>query len=218
MIISIAIDLDLGHLKHDHKEAEKMRMRGLLITLAAIALLLTVPGPAAAAAGKPAKPTIMKGCTACHEAEQNTLRGKFVGFSEKFSTVSVDVGPLVWVVSYDGRTEGSQTLKEMKKGKEMKLRWEGTQDKPLATLIKPKPPLAVPEEKQVSFGELRALIQKSPEKGGYALFDSRPTDAFMEGHIPFAENLPYPRLKQMGEKALPSNKDMLIVFYCGGFA
>ena len=187
--------------------------RSFVLTALMMILTLALPGATLAA-----KPSIMKGCQACHEAEANTLRGKFVGFSEKFHTVSVDIGPLVWVVKYDDGTEGTQTLKEMKKDNEMKLLWKGTENSPVATLIKPKPPLTVPDEKQISFNELRALIQKSPQKGKYTLIDSRPPAAYMEGHIPYADNLPYPKLKKMGESALPKDKGQLLIFYCGGFA
>jgi hypothetical protein len=190
------------------------RSYALIALLLALALVL----PVAAEARKMGKPSIMKGCTACHEAEQGTLRGKFVGFSEKFNTVSVNVGKLVWVVKYDDKTGGTKTLTEMKKNKEMKLVWKGTEKKPVATLIKPKPPLKVADEKQVSFKQLQALIQKSPEKGKYTLIDSRPPAAFMAGHIPYANGLPYPKLKKMGAAALPKAKDNLLIFYCGGFA
>ena len=84
-------------------------MRKFFIALSAVllALALVIPGagPAdAKSAKKRGKPSIMKGCKACHEAEKNTLRGKFVSYSEKFNSVSVNVGPLVWVVKYDGKT------------------------------------------------------------------------------------------------------------------
>jgi len=191
-----------------------MRSR-MPFVLTAILLALTLVLPASALAGKP---SIMKGCTACHEAEKNTLRGKFVGFSEKFKTVQVNVGKLVWVVKYDDMTNGLDTLSSMKKNKEMKLVWTGTEKKPIAKLIKPKPPLKVADEKQVSFRELKALIQKSPAKGKYTLIDSRPPAAYMAGHIPYATSLPYPKLKKKQAAALPREKDNLLVFYCGGFA
>ena len=113
--------------------------RSLVLTALILALTVALPG-ATLAAKKMAKPSIMKGCKACHESEKNTLRGKFVGFSEKFNTVSVNVGKLVWVVKYDNKTGGVNTLTKMKKNKEMKLVWTGTEKKPVATLIKPKPP------------------------------------------------------------------------------
>lgn len=196
-----------------------MRMRkSFVLTALLLALTLVLPGAALAAKKKAGKPSIMKGCKACHEAEKNTLRGKFVGFSDKFKTVQVNVGKLVWVVKYDDKTKGTGSLSKMKKNKEMKLIWTGTEKKPVATLIKPKPPLKVAEEKQVSFKELKGLIQKSPAKGNYTLIDSRPPTAFLAGHIPFAKSLPYPKLKKKQAAALPKDKDNLLIFYCGGFA
>jgi hypothetical protein len=191
--------------------------RSFVLTALLLALAMVLPS-AALAAKKMGKPSMMKGCKACHEAESNTLRGKFVGFSEKFHTVSVNVGKLVWVVKYDDKTGGTKTLTEMKKNKEMKLVWTGTDKKPVATLIKPKPPLKVPDEKLMSFEEVKALIQKSPKEGKYTLIDSRPPTAYMSGHVPFAKSLPYPKLKKKGAAALPKDKDDLLIFYCGGFA
>jgi 3-mercaptopyruvate sulfurtransferase SseA len=100
----------------------------------------------------------------------------------------------------------------------MKLVWTGTEQKPVATLIKPKPPLKVAQEKQVSFKELQALIRKRPMEGKYTLMDSRPPTAYMAGHIPYAKSLPYPKLKKKKAAALPKDKDRLLIFYCGGFA
>lgn len=185
-----------------------------------LAVLLIVPGSAMAKKKTGKLPSMLKGCKACHEPEPNTIRGKVVGYSEKFKTVSINVGPIVRVIKYNKKTEldGIKSLSDIKKGKETKIVIKGPDKSPTATVIKPKPPLTVADEKQVSFKELKELIQKSPAKGGYTLIDSRPPAAYLAGHVPYAKSLPYPKLKKNGEGVLPKNKDDLLIFYCGGFA
>ena len=197
-----------------------MRTKKMLVLMTVLLALALVLPTAALAKKKMGKPSMLKGCKACHEAAPNTLRGKLVGHSEKFKTVSINVGPLVWVVKYDDKTKvtGKMPLSKIKKGKETKVIWKGTEKNPVASLIKPKPPLTVADEKQVSFKELQDLIRAKDKKGTYALIDSRPPGAYKAGHIPYAKNLPYGKLKKMKAKVLPDNKDKLLIFYCGGFA
>ena len=59
---------------------------------------------------------------------------------------------------------GKLLLSKIKKGKETKVVWKGTEKNPVASLIKPKPPLTVADEKQVSFKELQDLI-RAKDKG-----------------------------------------------------
>jgi len=79
-----------------------------------------------------------------------------------------------------------------------------------------KPPAELPAEKLVSLEEMARLIALGPEKGGYALIDSRPSTAFMEGHLPFAVSMPLPAFEKLKEKVLPPDKGKLVIFYCAG--
>ncbi|MEJ2183627.1 MAG: rhodanese-like domain-containing protein [Nitrospirota bacterium] len=77
-------------------------------------------------------------------------------------------------------------------------------------------PFELSEEKLVSVQEMKELVARGPDKGGYLLVDSRSSDAYAAGHIPGAVSIPYPRLEKMREQVLPGNKDARIIFYCGG--
>ena len=54
-----------------------------------------------------------------------------------------------------------------------------------------------------------------PDKGKYMLVDSRPAPRFYEGSIPTAVNIPDAAFAGNVDK-LPGNKDITLIFYCGG--
>jgi hypothetical protein len=172
--------------------------------------------PADAAASKP---NTMKGCLACHQAEGNVLRGKSVTYSEKFGTIQVDVGPLVWIVKFDQQTlvKGADSMAALTKDKEIAITYKGGEKSPVATIVSIKEPFKLPEEKLVSVEEMQALAALGPEKGGYLLVDSRPAASYLEGHLPTAVSIPFPALQEKKEALLPADKDRLLIFYCGGF-
>jgi hypothetical protein len=39
---------------------------------------------------------------------------------------------------------------------------------------------------------------------------------YNQGHLPDAISVSVPKMKKMGVKALPADKNELLVFYCGG--
>jgi rhodanese-related sulfurtransferase len=67
----------------------------------------------------------------------------------------------------------------------------------------------------MSLAEVRALIAKTPQEGGYVLVDARPEIKFQEGHLPWAVSLPWPEVKERLAE-LPAQKGVRLVFYCGG--
>lgn len=71
------------------------------------------------------------------------------------------------------------------------------------------------EVKQVSFAEVKALLEKTPAEGGYVLIDARPEIKFFEGHLPGAKNIAWQEMKEHLAE-LPADKSTQLVFYCGG--
>jgi rhodanese-related sulfurtransferase len=71
------------------------------------------------------------------------------------------------------------------------------------------------EVKQVSFAEVKALLEKTPAEGNYVVIDARPENKFFEGHLPNAINLPWLEMKERLAE-LPADKKTQLVFYCGG--
>lgn len=188
----------------------------LFVLYAAVCLVMGISNSQALAK----KPTIMKGCKNCHQAKPNQVRGKLLRYSPKFSSLYVDIGPLVWIITYDENTKlvGADSLDAVQKGKEMSVIFSGDESSPLATVISIKKPFDLPREKLVSLDEMKKLLLSGPEKSGYLLVDSRPRDAYYAGHLPGAVSIPYPKLKKMRDRVLPSDKDGRIIFYCGGFS
>jgi hypothetical protein len=194
-----------------------MKRKGISIITAGVCLGLgfVVPAPPAAAS----KPNIMQGCVSCHQPEGQVIRGKSVTTSEKFGTIQIDVGPLVWIVKTDKNTtiKGAESLTAITKDKEIAITYKGDEKNPVATSISVKQPFKLPEEKLVSVEEMKALVAQGPEKGGYLLVDSRPASGYMEGHIPGAVSIPFPALQKQKEAVLPADKNTRVIFYCGGF-
>jgi hypothetical protein len=161
------------------------------------------------------RPVIMKGCKACHKAAPGVVRGKKVASSEAFKSIQVNVGPLVWIIPFDKKTElvGAKSIDSIAKGHEIAVTFTGTENAPLATRISVKQPYKVPAEKVINVDEVTALVAKGK---GYLLVDARPAKMHFQGHIPTSVNMYYPKLKDMAAKVLPADKDMLVIFYCAG--
>jgi len=165
------------------------------------------------------KPTVLAPCKQCHQPENDVVRGTLVSVSEKFKTINVQVGQkLVWIINYgdDLKITGADKLLSIAKDKEIGIKFTGDEKKPYAVSLTVKPPAKVAPEKLVSVDEMVKLIAAGPEKGGYLLFDSRPKPRFNEGHIPHAVSLDNAKFDELREKALPKDKEVLLIFYCGG--
>jgi rhodanese-related sulfurtransferase len=69
--------------------------------------------------------------------------------------------------------------------------------------------------KPVTLAEVEALAATTPEEGKYALIDSRPEIKYFEGHLPWAQSLPWQEMKDRLDE-LPADKGTRLIFYCGG--
>lgn len=164
------------------------------------------------------KPTVAPACKQCHQAQDKVIRGNLVSVTEKFKTIQVAVGSLVWVVNYSDDTKlvGAVKLAAIPKDKEIAVTYTGEEKKPQAVSVSVKPPAEIPAEKLIKLDEMQKLVEMGTEKGNFILFDSRPEPRFNEGHIPYAVAFPQPAFDKLKDKLLPKEKDKLIIFYCGG--
>lgn len=196
--------------------------RGAVAAAAGALALMLAAGRAEAG-----KPNIMEACKACHTAADGVVRGKMVSVSPEFKSVSVTVGPLVWIVKYGDdlkikegdKLSGPETLKTIPRDREIAITFTGTEASPVATQLAVKQPYKVPAEKLMTLEQVQELLQKTPEEGKYLFVDSRPGPMYAEGRIPGAVSLPFPVIKDNKEKAasvLPADKGTLLVFYCAG--
>lgn len=173
---------------------------------------------AAAAPAVAAKPTTAAACKQCHQPADNVVRGTLFGVSENFKSVQVSVGSLIWVVKYgdDLKLSGADKLSAIPKEKEIAITFTGGEKTPYAVSLAVKQPAKLPAEKLISAEELKKLLILGPDKGKFVLIDSRPAPRYAEGHILHAVSMPQPSFDKLKDKLLPKDKDILLVFYCGG--
>lgn len=181
---------------------------------------------AAAPAAPQARPTLAKICSNCHQPEASSLRGNFDSVAYKTQSIQIKIDEATEILRFDKNTlkvanikpdpaNPSEPLRELKKGKEVRIEYTEKDGKKFATLVVAKPPIKVAPEKIVSTADVEKLVALGPEKGKYLLIDARPAPKFMEGAIPTAINIPFPAFEKMVGK-LPADKGALIVYYCAG--
>jgi len=70
------------------------------------------------------------------------------------------------------------------------------------------------KSKRILLEELQNLMQEGQP---IAIVDAREDNNYVEGHIKGAVNIPANKFKQdASKKLLPSNKEILVVYYCAG--
>jgi rhodanese-related sulfurtransferase len=190
-----------------------MRSLHLILLPVLLAAVLVLGATVEACA---AKPTIGQPCAQCHTRAPDVLRGTLGARSEKFSTINVNVGNIVWVIKYDANTavEGADSISSILRDRAVAVAFTGDVKTAKATAVSVKQPYTLPEGRSV--GE--SYVQEMAFKGatGY-IIDSRPMTEYLEGHIPGAVSLPYETFDRDYDRVLPRQKDSLLVFYSGGF-
>ncbi len=201
-------------------------------SLLTIGLLTTAPlsasaeEKAASPAPPPAKPTVAKICSNCHNPEKGSLRGNFDSVSYKTQSIQMKIDDATEILRFDANTlrvinvqpdpaNPSEPLRAIKKGKEVRIEYAEKDGRKFATTVVSKPPLKVAPEKLMMTADVEKLVAFGPDKGNYVLVDCRPAPRFMEGAIPTAINIPYPAFEKNIDK-LPKDKNKLIIYYCSG--
>jgi len=188
----------------------------------AIAILSMGAGHFAGAAtegGLPSKSD--PSCLKCHhyDKDSNVLAGKFVDLSRKAKTIQLQIGKDMEVIHFDDQTvlENAPELKKIAKQESVKVIYEKKNGKTYAKKVVVKKGLEVPPAQLASVEEVAKLVAMGPEKGKYVLLDSRPGPLYDEGHIPTAKKMPFFMFDKLQEKLLPKDKEVLQIYYCGGF-
>ena len=60
--------------------------------------------------------------------------------------------------------------------------------------------------KQVTLAEVEAMVAQKPEEGKYVLIDSRPEIKYFEGHLPWAQSLPWQEMKERLDELPADNR------------
>ncbi|MGM0537603.1 MAG: rhodanese-like domain-containing protein [Thermodesulfobacteriota bacterium] len=164
----------------------------------------------------PEQEMVDKQCIRCHEdysQEQDIVAGTFIKRSQKAKTIQVKVGPENYMVKYDGDT-ALNIADELSPKIPIKIKLRPGKEDLWADELWTMPPIEIPEDKLASTREIEELIAGEGQQP-YMLVDSRPSMRFHEGHIPTAKSIPFTAMHTM-KSELPAEKDMLLIFYCGG--
>jgi len=163
-------------------------------------------------------------CGNCHTPQAGSIRGNFEGVAYKTRSIQVKIDSLSEVLRFDTTAlkvenvrgeNDEEPLRDIPKGKEVRIEYTEKDGKKFATRVVAKPPVQVPEEKLMSTEDVEKLVALGPQKGNYTLIDARPPMKALEGLIPTAVNIPFVAFDKMVDK-LPKEKDALIVYYCQG--
>jgi len=182
-----------------------------LIPLMLFAALL-VGGPAVAtpaSASSPAPQTAQS---------ENKLTGPITGVSSKAKTIAIEVAGKTEMFRFDDSTTG---MEEAKTGERVDVFFAMRDGERFATDVKLKLVSAPAGTTEIFSAEVSELIAKGPEKGNYLLVDTRPAARYHEGHLPTAVSIPDTAIEKEGDAAFPehvrANKDITLIFYCGGY-
>ena len=147
------------------------------------------------------------------------IKGQVKAISNKAKTVSVEVtGKGVVVLKFNDATKfvNAESGKDIGPPTGVIVKYKEAGPDKIATSITKalvKLPAGVVE---IKTDELVSLVKKGPVEGKYFLVDSRPAKIASAAHIPTAISIPVNVLQEQGEKLLPADKDMVLIFYCGG--
>jgi len=151
---------------------------------------------------------------AAQKQAKNVFKGKIVGKSNKAKTISIKVGKgdkaKTMMVKFNADTQG---VEHAAKGHKAIIKYKVVGKDKIATVIKPKLaelPKGVTEIQPADLAKMIAGNEKM------VLVDARPAKRFHSGTIPGSISIPVPAMKKNGANLLPTDKDIQLVFYCGG--
>ena len=151
---------------------------------------------------------------AVQKTEPLVYEGEVAGLSERAKTISVTVGKgeqaKVMMVKFDDKTKG---VNQAAKGRAVLITYEMRDKEAFATDIQLKLAKIPPGTSEIKTPELQKMVN---EKKPLFLVDSRPLARFDQSHLPGAHSIPVPLLEKKQAEVLPKNKDLPLVFYCGG--
>ncbi|MBW2513720.1 MAG: rhodanese-like domain-containing protein [Deltaproteobacteria bacterium] len=194
------------------------RKLGLALILAVGITLCVLPNLWAAA---DMTTMVQKNCMKCHSdfgKMEYVIAGNLSSQSTKANAIQMQINNKLEMIKVTPETKLSNVpdMASLKEGMAMRVHYEQDGKNRVATQIVVKPKIKVPDEQLINVAELTKLIEMGPEKGAYTLVDSRPGGGYLQGHLPTAISIPFPKMKDMLDK-LPEDKDSLVIFYCQGY-
>ena len=157
--------------------------------------------------------------TAADKSGDLEVKGQVKAVTNKAKTVSVNVknkGVMLFKFNDGTKFINFTKTKEIKYPTAVVVKYKVEGPDNIALSIK-KALVSLPNGvTQIKTDEVAALVEKGPKAGNYFLVDARPATVASAGHIPTAVSIPVNELKKKGAKLLPSDKNKLLIFYCGG--
>jgi len=148
------------------------------------------------------------------QQEASVYEGEINGISERAKSISITVGKgdqaKAMMVKFDDKTKG---VNQAKKGVAAKISYEMRGTDAYATEVQLKLAKLPAGVTEIKTPELQKLIS---DKSKLFLVDSRPMARFNQSHLPGAHAIPVPLLEEKQAAVLPKDKDLPLVFYCGG--
>jgi rhodanese-related sulfurtransferase len=148
------------------------------------------------------------------KSEQLVYEGEVAGVSERAKTLSITVGKgdqaKVMMVKFDDKTKG---VNQAAKGRPVKVAYEMRGSDAFATDVQLKLAKLPPGVEEIKTSELQKLVK---DNAPVFLVDSRPTARYDQAHLPGAHSIPLPVLEKKQAEVLPKDKNLMLVFYCGG--
>lgn len=161
-------------------------------------------------------------CLKCHDYDKksNIMAGKFLDVSSKAQCIQLQIDKDKEVIFFDDSTvlKNAPSYKEIPKQESVRVSYHKRDGKLFAKEIEVKKGLEVAKEQLITVEEVAELVAKGPEEGNYVLLDSRPAEMFDQGHIPTALSMPFFAFDKLQDKLLPKDKDVMQIYYCGGFS
>ena len=139
--------------------------------------------------------------------------GNVSDVSNKAKVIAIRVGKgteaKTILVKFDDKTKG---IEHASVGHASIIDYEMRAGEPWATVVKPKLAQLPAGVTEIKTAELKAVIDKGEK---FTLIDSRPAARAAQASLPGAILVPSTVFKDQANK-LPSNKDELLVLFCGG--
>lgn len=148
------------------------------------------------------------------KSEQLVYEGEVAGVSERAKTLSITVGKgdqaKVMMVKFDDKTKG---VNQAAKGRPVKVVYEMRGSESFATDVQLKLAKLPPGVAEIKTPELQKLVK---DNAPMFLVDSRPPARYDQAHLPGAHSIPLPMLEKKQAEVLPKDKNLMLIFYCGG--
>jgi len=151
--------------------------------------------------------------------EKGSLTGTLETVVKKFKTITVKTPTALEVISYDEKTElknsAAKDIGDLGIGLHLDVEYRTVDGKKVADVVSVKVGKVDPAD-VIKTEDVARLLEKTPQEGKYLIIDSRPKQMFDMGHIPTSVSLHTDKWEELKDKVLPKDKDIQLVFYCGG--